>query len=419
MTDEAVDRLLVVGTNHRTGALSLRDALAVEDGAMPAALADLRARGLGEAVLLSTCDRVEIIATTDDRAAATGQILAFLADRADRPVEEVQGQLYVLTGEEAVRHLFAVASSLDSLMIGEPHVLGQVKAAHRMSRDAALNGHDLDVCLQAAYAVAKRVRSETSIAEGPVSVASSAVQTARDLFGDLRRCRILLAGGGDMGGLITEALQAAGVGRTSVTARRPSRAEVLGRTFSAALVPFEELSAALAETEVVITAIGGGTPAVTEEAVKAALKKRRQRPILFVDAGVPGDVEPAVDRIDNAFLYDLEDLEHVAEQGRSQREAAARAAWEIVTAETEAFLRTRAERAAVPAIAALHRHFEAERARALAEAPQDADKATRLLIGRLLHAPSQVLRDLAADTGRKMSAEDLLRLMFRLDGDKD
>lgn len=418
MGGRAIDRLVIVGANHRSSALALRDLLFVEDPQVPAALEDLRKAGLGEALLLSTCDRVEIIATADDAARAGAVALDFLAARAGQGVDDLSGQVYTLTGAEAVRHLFAVAAALDSLMIGEPHVLGQVKAAHRQCRDAALSSPDLEACLQAAYAAAKRVRNETAIAEGPVSVASSAVQAGRDLFGDLGRCRLLLAGGGDMGDLVCESFMAAGVQSVTVTARRPSRAERMARAYGGHVLPFEGFGPGLAEAEIVIASVGGRTWSVTEEAVKAALKKRRQRPILIVDAGIPGDVEAAVNRIDNAFLYDLEDLERLAEQGRHQREAAAQAAWAVVAEDVARFVAANAQRMAVPAVAALHRRFEAERARALAEAHGDAEKATRLLVGRLLHHPSEALRALGgADKAQYDAAQALLTRLFRLDED--
>ncbi len=420
MGARAIDRLVIVGANQRSSTLSLRDQLYVEDPRVPAVLDQMRRAGLSEAMLLSTCDRVEIIAAAEDTAHAGALALEFLGGRAGQAPEALAGQIYTLTGAEAVRHLFAVAAALDSLMIGEPHVLGQVKAAHRQCRDAALSGPDLEACLQAAYATAKRVRSETAIAEGPVSVASSAVQAGRDLFGDLSRCRLLLAGGGDMGDLVCEGFLAAGVTQVTVTARRQSRAERLAAAYGGHVLPFEGFSPGLAEADIVVASVGGRTWSVTEEAVKGALKKRRQRPILVIDAGIPGDVEAAVNRIDNAFLYDLEDLERLAEQGRHQREAAAQAAWAVVAEEVARFVAANAQRAAVPAVAALHRRFEAERARALAEAHGDAEKATRLLVGRLLHHPSEALRTLGGDDKNQYeAAQALLSTLFRLDDETE
>ncbi|WP_019643747.1 glutamyl-tRNA reductase [Novispirillum itersonii] len=420
MTHRAATRLCILGLNHRSSALSLRDALAVDDPVMPQALSEARALGLTDVMLLSTCDRVELIGCGDDSAAVLAAMTRFFAVRAGRTEAEMAAQVYALSGVDALRHLFAVAASLDSMIVGEPHVLGQVKAAHRMARDAGVLGGDLDTCVQAAFSAAKRVRNETTIAEGPVSVTSSAVQTARDLFGDLKRCSLLLAGGADIGPLTVEALQAAGLERLMVTARRPVRAEQMARTLNGQGVPFDQISRLIAEADVVVTSIGSRTPAVTAEAVTAALKQRRQKPILFLDVGVPGDVEPAVNRISNAFLYDLEDLERVAHQGLSRREAATSAAWEIVTAEVEAFLKAQAERAAVPAIAALHRLFEAERQRILHDGHPDAEKATHLLVARLLHGPSEVLRHLAAGTeaerAQAAQAEALLLRLFQPSG---
>lgn len=417
MTERAVERLVIVGANHRSSTLTLRDALHIEDTELPLALAAVRRLGIGEGLLLATCDRVEVVAVADDGARAEDRALAFLAEWAGTSADALKGQVYRLTGLEAVRHLFAVTASLDSLVIGEPHVLGQVKAAHRACREASLSGPDLEATLQAAYAVAKRVRTETAIAEGPVSVAAAAVQTARDLFGNLAECRLLVAGGVDMGELVADSLLAAGVKDIRITARRPAQAETLATHFGAHTVPFDQFAASLADAEVVIAAIGGRTWAVTEEAVKTALRQRRRKPILFIDCGIPGDIEPTVDRIDSAFLYDLNDLEAVAEQGRSSREQAARAAWAIVTEGVEGFAEASAERTAVPAIAALHRHFEAERARALADAGDDAGKATRLLLSRLLHEPSETLRQMAAkgDAAEWAAAEALLRRLFTLD----
>jgi glutamyl-tRNA reductase len=321
----------------------------------------------------------------------------------------------VLSGTEAVRHAFAVTSALDSLVIGEPHVMGQVKVAHRLARDAGTCGPDLDAVLQAAFGVAKRVRSDTAIGEGPVSIAAAAVQLARDLHGDLKNCQGLLVGAGDMGELVAESLLAAGLRKLLVTAPRQGRAEALARTLDCAALPFEDLREALAGADIVLTAVGARTVAVTAEMVAGALKKRRRKPIFLVDAGIPGDVEPAVNREENAFLYDLGDLEKVALEGRATREAAARAAWSIVEAEVAAFVKGRAARAAVPAIVALRQRFEETRETVLAEAGGDAAEATRLLINRLLHAPSEAMKDIAAEGAEWQAMEKTLRRLFKLE----
>lgn len=421
MVGRAADFLCIVGVNHRSGTLALRDALVFEDQEIPGALKTLKAMGVEQAVLLSTCDRVEIVAAGPDATALPAMIGGFLARAAGRSPEDIRDQIYIMHGEEALRHLFAVASSLDSMIIGEPHVLGQLKTAHRLAREAGMTGSVLDSCLQSAYATAKRVRRETEIARHPVSLMSAAVQVARDLFGDLGQRRLLLLGGADLGEMMAESFQGAGVCHVVATARRPAVAERLATRLNGHVLLFERLSATLANTDIVIASVGARTWSVTVDMVLSALRARRQSPVLLFDLAVPGDVEAAVGRIPSAFLYDLQDLEHLAEEGRSLREGESRAAWSLVVEEVSAFLRNHAERDAAPVIAALRRRFEVERARALHEAGEDVERATRLMLGRLLHDPSEALRAMAAapeNRDESRMAEHLLRRLFVL-GNED
>lgn len=411
----AAPRFSVVGANHRSASLPLRDALFVDDAAVPDFLAGLRGAGLAEALVLSTCDRVEVWSGEDDSARAAALVGAVLAGHAGMAAGSLGGHLYTLSGAEAVAHAFAVTASLDSLVVGEPHVAGQVKAAHRMARESGTVGAGLEAVLQAAFAAAKRVRSETAIGEGPVSIAAAAVQLARDLHGDLSACQGLLIGAGDMGELVAESLQAAGLGGLVVTAPRASRAEAVAQTLNGHVVPFADLKEALPGADIVLSCVGSRNLMLNAEAVTQALKKRRRKPIFLVDAGIPGDIEPAVNRVDGAFLYDLGDLERVALQGRATREAAARAARGIVEEEVTAFLRGRAARAAVPAIVALRTRFEDAREQALAEAGGDAAEATRLLVNRLLHAPSEEMKGVAAEGAEWQAMERVLKRLFRLE----
>lgn len=415
----AVARPVIVGANHRSSSLALRDQLFVEDAAAPAFLEGLRGAGLSQAVVLSTCDRVEVLTFDADPLRAARVASEALAARASLPVDDLSSQLYTLVGKDAVRHFFAVTSSLDSLVIGEPHVLGQVKAVHRISREAGMAGPEVEALLQAAYTAAKRVRTETRVAERPVSIASAAVQFARDLHGDLSECSALLVGAGDMGELIAEQLLAYGLQRLVVTAPRQGRAEAVANGLGCHWVAFDELQSAIPQADIVLTAVSGRHTLIGPEHVQQALKKRRRKPIFMVDAGIPGDVDPAVNRVEGVFLYDLTDLERVAMEGRATREAAAREAWGIVDSEVLEYTRGRAERAAVPAIVALRAYFEAVREQVLAEASGDADKATRLLIHRLLHGPSETMKEIAGvGDGNRAEwerTEQLLRRLFRLE----
>lgn len=408
--------LVVVGANHRSSSVMLRDQLFVDDRAAPEFLAALRRAGIRQGLVLSTCDRVEVQAIHGCLAEATAAVRGALAARAGLDPGELDGQIYSLEGEAALHHVFAVAASLDSQIVGEPQVLGQVKASHRLARTAGASGPELETVMQAAYAAAKRVRSETTIAERPVSVAAAAVQVARDVHGELTERTALLVGGADMGELMAEQLLAAGLGRLLVTAPRLARAEAVAQRFACNVVAFDGFAAELANVDIVLASLGARHYLIGSEMVEAALARRRRRPMFLIDAAVPGDIAPEVDRVDDAFLYDLEDLEQVAMLGRATRQAAAGSAWEIIATEVADFLRGRAERRAVPAVAELREQFEAARRRALDEAEGDAERATRLLVNRLLHAPSEALREIAggAAEGERERAERLLRRLFRL-----
>ncbi len=407
----------MVGATHRSCAPSIRELLATEPRELPAVQARLRAAGLKESVWISTCDRVELVAAHPDPAAVKVAATALLAERAGLAPSALAESLHCLVDEDAVRHVFAVASALDSQVLGEPQVLGQIKAAYRDTVEGGLSGPSVEALMQAAFAAAKRVRTETAIAAGPVSIAAAAVQTARDLHGDLARCGLLLVGLGDMGMLIAEALRDAGLARVTVAARNAGRAEAAAHRLGGHWLSPEAVPDALPQADVVVTATGLGRWTVTAECVATALRRRRSQPMLVVDAAVPGDVEPTVAALADAFVYEVADLERIATEGQAGRAEAARAAWMIVGEAARAFVRSRAERAAVPAVAALRRRFEDERLRLLAEAPGlDAAEATRLLVNRLLHGPSEALRRLAAEGpaggGEELQAERLLARLF-------
>ncbi len=421
----SVGRPLVVGANHRSSSMMLRDRLFVEDDKVPAFLDSLRRSGISQAMVISTCDRVEVQAIHADNAYAVKSIRSIMADYVGLDPADMDGQIYELSDEQAVRHIFTVPSSLDSLMIGEPQVLGQVKAARRMARDAGMVGAELEAVLQAAFEAAKRVRSETAIGQKPVSMATVAVQLAKNLHGYLEKCSGLLVGAGDMGELVASSFISAGIGHFTVTHPNEARAETLAQSLDCHVATFETLSSALAEADIVLASMGTRRHILTADMVTSSLRKRRHKPVLLIDAAIPCDVEPAVNRIDEAFLYDLNDLEQVAMEGRANRESEAVAGWKIIDEEVAGFLRRRSERVAVPTLSLLRAHFEAERERALADADNDAEKATRLLVNRLLHGPSKVMRLTAGAAGHENDKNDwydverTLRRLFLLEDIED
>jgi glutamyl-tRNA reductase len=426
MTGEATSRAvaLVVGVNQRSSSLAVRDRLYVEEHAYRPFLEQLRRAGVTQALLVSTCDRVEVQAMHADPVAAGRGIVKILARHGGYDPNEIADQLYVLTGEAALRHMFAVAASLESTVIGEPHVLGQIKESHRASRAAGLSGSELEAAAQCAFAIAKRIRTETAIGEGPVSVAAAAVELARRVHGDLDRLCCLMIGTGEMGELLAEALRAAGLGRLFVTDTRAARAEAAARALGCHTAPLEGLADAASRADIILGCLGSRTPVVTSDIAKAALRKRRNRPIVLVDTAVPGDIDPLADRLDGVFLYTLDDLERVARDGREARESEVEVARRIIEEGLAAFLLTRAERAAVPALARLRSHFENVRTQALADSGGDAEKATRLLVNRLLYDPMRRLREIAGRSehpdGELSRVEDVLKLLFeRADRDTE
>ena len=413
-TEKPIAQPLVVGANHRSSSMSIRDRLFVEDAQVPGVLERLRDAGIGEALVVSTCDRVEIQCIHENPSAAAENIVEILAGHAELEASDLDGQTYTLIGDDAVRQIFRVCASLDSLVVGEPQVLGQVKSCHRLATEAGMAGAAIEAILQAAYGAAKRARNETAIGERPVTIAGAAVRLAQDLHGDLSKRSGLLIGTGEMGELVAGAMLTEGLGDLVVVHSAPARAEALARELNCHVADYDDLAQLLDDADIVLTAQGARRHVVTSDMMLVAIHRRRRRPVFLVDTSLPGDVDPSINRIDEAFLYDLADLEGVVMDGRASRESEAAKASDIVDAEVEAFLRGRAERVAVPALGDLRGHFESVREGVLKEAGGDADKATRLLINRLLHTPSEAMRDEAAEGGGWTAAEDIIRRLFGL-----
>jgi len=399
--------LLIVGLDHRMGVPDARDGFARIEADLAGALEALREAGLRDGVLIATCDRIELVSHDADAGVLLGALVAARAGLPGAP-------LYRHEGDAALTHLFAVASALESAVIGEPQILGQVRAAHREAADVGLVGGALEAAFLAAFACARRIRRETGLSESPQSIAAAAIDLARGIHGDLARVGALLLGPAEMGELLAEHFRRAGLARLAVCGPA-ERAERAARRLACHYAPFADLADALASADIVISSIGSGRVVLTEPLVAAALRKRPLRPIFVIDVAIPTDADPAINALDGVFLYDLADLERAALAGRASRAAAAAAAWRIIADEVASFAARRAARAAVPAVVALRRHFEKVRAEVMAERGLDADAATRLLVARLLHAPSEALRDLAGGGEDAARMEELLRRLFRLD----
>lgn len=411
-------QLFAAGVTFRTAPAGVRDRLLVPPEAEAGLYEVLRAEGLSEATLLSTCDRVEVVGLAADPALGTARALAVLAARAGIDPADLAPLAVQHQGLDAVRHLFAIAAGLDSQVLGEPQVLGQVKESQARARQLGGGGVRLEQLFSAAFQAAKRVRSQTRLGEHPVSLAAAAVRVARTLHGDLGACRLLLLGLGEMGEILAGDFRDVGLGQVTVLHRRAERAAAAAVRLGGQAGAWEDLPAALAAADIVVAAEGAGQPLLTPPLLRQALKARRFRPMLVLDAALPADADPAIDRLDAAFRYTLADLERLASEGKTTREGSAVAAWRVLGEELLAFQRAQAERGGSEALVALRGHAEALRREVLAGGRLDAEAATALLLRRLLHAPSEALRQAAAGgPAEQAELEAALRRLFPLTDD--
>jgi glutamyl-tRNA reductase len=398
--------LFVVGVSWRTAPVAVRERLAFRDDELAGAVAEVRATPpVAEAMLISTCNRVEVygVARGDGAAAAVKRALAA---RRGVPIGEVEGVLYDHAGPGAIRHVFQVAAALDSLVLGEAQILGQLKAAYGVATGAGATGPLLGRCLERAFGVAKRVRSETAIARGGSNVSTVAVDLAQKVFGDLTGKRVLVIGAGKMSTLAARHLRQAGVDEIVVTNRSPERAERLAAEIDGVARPWAELEDQLALADVVLSSTGARAPVLTPAMFKRVTKARRWKPIMIVDIAVPRDADPAIARRDGVYLFDIDDLERVVAANLAERAKAAEHALRIVEHEAGQFEQWLRSQRVVPTIRALREHFthvaetEVERTLELLHkkdlAPEARDEAIRrlghLIVNKLLHQPQMALK---------------------------
>ena len=404
--------LHVLGINHHSAPLEVRERLAFAPEAQPAALAQLAAQpGVAEAVLVSTCNRTEVYCRADDAAAGARR---WLVAQAARSGVALENHLYSLSADAAVRHAFRVAAGLDSMVRGEPQILGQVKQAVRTAESAGTLGSLLGKLFQHTFATAKQVRSETALGGASISMSAAAVKLAQNLFGDLSRTTMLFVGVGEMVELAATYFAAQRPRGVAVANRTLARGEAFAERFGGAAMPLESLGTRLAEFDIVITGTAAAEPIVLRPAVEAALRARKRRPIFIVDFAVPRDVERDVARLEDVFLYTIDDLGRLVQEGAESRRGAVVEAERIVDAQVEAFRAWQGARAAVPAIVELRRraeqYREAELARARARLARGEDPAAVLealakgLANKFLHHPSQAL-----SRAREGEREELMR----------
>ncbi len=401
-------KLLLTGLNHRTAPVEVRERLAFEDGALPQALDDLKRRpGLLEGMILSTCNRVEVAVTADEQANVEEAVEGFLADSRHVDRSWVTPYLYKFDGPEAIRHLFRVASSLDSMVVGEPQILGQMKSAYALAKEHGTVGGFLGQVLDRAFNVAKRVRSETDIGQSAVSVSYAAVELAREIFGALRGKKVLVIGAGKMAESAARHLRRAGISEILVTNRTRERAEAMAEECGGRLLDYQYFEDAVPEVDIVLASSGAPNFILTRDQMRSAMNKRRNRPMFLIDIAVPRNVDPAVNELDSVFLYDIDDLGRVVDDNLKGRIETAKEAEEIVREEVERMVVRLKTRGASPAIVSVQEELEAWRRGEIerwrpklgALTPQQEDAIQAMMRGYMNKVAHRIISELKRRAG--------------------
>jgi len=401
-----MSQLVLIGVNHRTAPIALRERIAISRDELADATRALAAQpGVSECMIVSTCNRVEMLAAVES---PETDIKEFLYSQFGIEKAELGPHIYEHRDQQAVRHLFRVAASLDSMVVGEPQILGQVKEAFAAARAAGTVSSQLEHLMQSAFASAKKVRNETAIGSNSVSIASVAVELARKIFGSLQGRTVFLVGAGKMSELAARHLVQQGAGAILVTNRTLERARALAEPFNGRVIPFDTLYETATEADIVISSTGAPHPIFRREHGQQFMHRRRNRPMFFIDIAVPRDVDPAMNNVEGIFVYDIDDLQQVAAAHIAERKTQAADAEALVEAEVERFHQRRRAVNVAPAIVNLQRQAEEIRVNELkrmhaklgtltADQLAAVEALTRGLVNKFLHPPMQALKQAARE----------------------
>ena len=411
-------QLYTIGVNHNTAPIAIRENVAFNDANLRHALSDLTAQNVAEAAILSTCNRTEIYV----QSATPEIILHWLAQYHRLGLSHIQPYTYTLTNQDAVKHAFRVASGLDSMVLGEPQILGQFKQSVKIAQDAGTLGTLLHKLFQRTFEVAKEVRTNTDIGGSSISMAAAAVKLAQRIYGDVSQQKVLFIGAGEMIELCAYHFAAQKPKSMTVANRTLERGTSLAEKIGGNAILLNDLPTRFAEFDIVITSTASQLPIVGLGMVERAVKARRHRPIFMVDLAVPRDIEPEVAALDDVFLYTVDDLAQVVNDGMENRQTAAINAEMIVQARVETFMQWLKKRDAVPTIKALRdqaeatRQAEFEKALKLMQKGESPEKAletlSNALTNKFLHAPSQALNLAHGDEHAKL--ENILKQLYQI-----
>jgi len=418
--------IVVVGLSHKTATVEIREKLAFSPTQMEKPLSALVALdGITEGVIVSTCNRVEVYVTTKDIAGGIARVKRFLADYHNFPLETLEQHIYAIHGEDAIRHVFRVASSLDSMVVGEPQILGQIKTSYGYAAEYKSSGIILNRFLHKAFSVAKRVRTETKIASSAVSVAFAAVELAKKIFNDLSDKTVMLIGAGEMCELAAKHFLNSGVRGLMVTNRTFERAERLADEFEGKAVRFDDLFDQLHKADIILSSTGAPHTIIGAGDLEAVMRRRRQKPMFFIDIAIPRDIDPAVNNVENVYLFTVDDLQEVVASNLQQRSEEAKKAEAIVNEEIGQFFKWLSSLDVTPTIVALRSKFDevrrAELEKTLAnwkELPPDGQKRlealTNAIMNKLLHPPTTLIKQ-AGQGGRTDLYVDAVRALYGLE----
>jgi glutamyl-tRNA reductase len=415
-------KLLLTGLSHKTAPVQVRERLAIPEAEIPRALQELQRQGAAEAVILSTCNRVEFAVSTPDHVNPDAIVARFLEEW-HIPSHALDARLYRLESREAIQHIFRVAASLDSMVVGEPQILGQMKAAYAAARTEGTVGGLLESVMTRAFGVAKRVRSETGIGQMAVSVSYAAVELAKRIFGSLNGQSVMIVGSGKMGELAAKHLRRSGAKKIFVTNRTRSRAEEMAALFDGRVVDYADFPAMLHQVDIVIASSGATNYILTRDDMQRVIAERRNKPMFLIDIAVPRNIDPGVNEIDGVFLYDVDDLAGVVNANIREREKQADLAEAIVVEEVDRMMARLRIEEVTPAIVSVQEALEEIRSGEVAkllrrgnftpEQQQQIEAMTRSIVNKVAHGPISELRRHANEPEGE-SAIEVIRKVFHL-----
>lgn len=420
-----MDRIILIGLNHKTAPVNIRECLAFSQDETHNALGDLRAMAaVEEAMLFSTCNRVELLIIAKETQNAVERAKTFLAQFKHLPLEDFESSLYLHRGEAAVRHVFRVGASLDSMVVGEPQILGQIKAAYRTATEEKTSGVILNRLLHKAFFIAKRIRTETGIGDSAVSISYAAIELGRKIFGHLEGKEVLLIGAGEMAELAVEHLIRHRSGHIFVANRTFERGVELATAYKGTAINIEEVPDYLRRVDIIISSTGAQGFILQKQQVKAVMRGRRNRPIFFIDIAVPRDIDPAINTLNNAYVYDIDDLKDVVEENIEDRNREAIKAERIIDEAVINFRQWVQGLGVVPTIKALRSKVQSMAREEVRKTLQqmehlsnkDRETIERMaesLTNKILHAPTHYLKSNGCQKDRATSL-DIARKIFGL-----